>query len=68
MTLILSESDIEQCLTMDECLESLELTFRDFGMGKVVSRPRTHAYSYIDEKTFYNFKSISLLNDLQQKY
>jgi len=58
MTLILSESDIEQCLTMDGCLESLELTFRDFGMGEVVSRPRTHAYSYVGEKTFYNFKSM----------
>ncbi len=58
MTLILSEADVEQCLTMDACLESLELTFRDFGAGEAVSRPRTHTYSRIDEKTFYNFKSM----------
>lgn len=58
MTLILSENDVEQLLTMDGCLEVLEPTFEDYGRGRAVSRPRTHTYTPLGEKTFYNFKSM----------
>lgn len=58
MTLILSEGDVERVLTMAGCLEVLDHTFRDYGLGKAVSRPRTHTYTPRGEKTFYNFKSM----------
>jgi alanine dehydrogenase len=58
MTLILSEEDIEQVLRVEDCLHVLEETFRDFGLGQAVSRPRTHTYTYLKPDTFYNFKSM----------
>ena len=58
MTLILSESDIEATLNMEDCLEVIEQTFADFGNGEAVSRPRTHTYTYLEPATFYNFKSM----------
>ena len=39
MTLILSESDIESALKMEDCLDVIEQTFADFGNGEAVSRP-----------------------------
>lgn len=56
--IILSESDIERVLKMDDCLRVLEETFRDFGLGHAVNRPRTHAYSWLEPGTFYLFKSM----------
>lgn len=56
--LVLSESDIDQVLRMDDCLRVLEETFSDFGHGHAVSRPRTHTYTYVEPHTFYNFKSM----------
>lgn len=56
--LILSEGDIEQVLQMEDCLRVLEETFRDFGLGHAVNRPRTHSNSWLEPGTFYNFKSM----------
>jgi alanine dehydrogenase len=58
VTLILSEQDIERVLDLRGCVEVMEQTFADFGAGHAVNRPRTHAYSYVDPGTFYNFKSM----------
>ncbi len=58
MTLILSEEHIEQVLRVEDCVYVLEETFRDFGLGQAVSRPRTHTYTYLEPDTFYNFKSM----------
>ena len=58
MTLVLSESDIDQVLEMKDCVQALEETFADFGKGQAVSRPRTHTYTYVAPETFYNFKSM----------
>lgn len=58
MTLILSESDIDQVLEMDDCLRVIEQTFTDFALGEAVSRPRSHTYTYLEPDTFYNFKSM----------
>jgi alanine dehydrogenase len=58
VTLILSEEDIEQVLRVEDCVRVLEETFRDFGLGHAVSRPRTHTYTYLEPDTFYNFKSM----------
>ena len=58
MTLILTEDDIEKVIEMPDCLRVIEETFRDFGMGEAVSRPRSHTYTQVGPKTFYNFKSM----------
>ena len=58
MTLILSEDDVEEVLSMRDCVHVLEETFRDFGLGQAVSRPRTHTYSWLEPGIFYNFKSM----------
>jgi alanine dehydrogenase len=58
VTLILSEEDIECVLHVQDCVRVLEETFHDFGLGHAVSRPRTHAYMYLEPGTFYNFKSM----------
>lgn len=58
MTLILTEDDIDELLPMDRCLEVIEETFHDFGIGEAVSRPRTHTYTWLEPSTFYNFKSM----------
>lgn len=56
--LVLTEEDVDQILTMDQCLEVLENTFLDYGRGSAASRPRTHTYTPVGDKTFYNFKSM----------
>lgn len=58
MTLVLSESDCEAVLRMDDCLRVIEETFADFGRGDAVSRPRSHTYTYVKPGTFYNYKSM----------
>jgi hypothetical protein len=35
-----------------------KFTFEDYGPGRAVSRPRTHTYTPLGERTFYNFKSM----------
>ena len=58
MTLILTEDDIEKIIEMPDCLRVIEETFRDFGLGQAVSRPRSHTYTHLAPGTFYNFKSM----------
>jgi alanine dehydrogenase len=58
MTLILSESDIEQVVSMEDCIPILEATFRDFALGAAVNRPRSHTYVPVSDKEFYLFKSM----------
>ncbi len=58
MTLILTEDDIEKIIEMPDCLRVIEETFRDFGLGRAVSRPRSHTYTHLAPGTFYNFKSM----------
>ena len=58
MTLVLSERDVEDVLTMDRCVEVLDAAFRDYASGRAASRPRTHTYTHLGEGRFYNFKSM----------
>jgi len=41
MPLLLSNEDVEQCLTMKECMEALEILYRELGEGKAVASPRS---------------------------
>jgi alanine dehydrogenase len=60
MTWLLNNDDVAQVLTIDDCLEVLEDTFRDYALGKAVNRPRAHNYAPIGEspQTWYMFKTM----------
>ncbi len=58
MTLLLSNDDVQQVLTMPVCLDALEHTFRDFATGRAVNRPRSHSYTQTGPGRFYLFKSM----------
>ncbi len=40
MTLLLSDDEVLQVLTMGDCMEAMELALREFTEGRAVSRPR----------------------------
>ncbi len=58
MTLILSNDDVERVLTMEACLEALEVAFRDYAEGQAVNRPRSHTYTPLGDGHYYLFKSM----------
>lgn len=60
MTWLLDNDDVAQVLTIEDCLEVLEDTFRDYAQGKAVNRPRAHNYAPIGEspQTWYMFKTM----------
>lgn len=58
---ILSNADVEQVLTADECLSALETAYLEFAAGKAANRPRNHTYFPVEDSRFpgfrYRFKS-----------
>jgi ornithine cyclodeaminase/alanine dehydrogenase-like protein (mu-crystallin family) len=58
MTLILDNADVERVLTVEACLASLEVAFRDYADGQAVNRPRSHTYTALGEGHHYLFKSM----------
>jgi alanine dehydrogenase len=63
MTWLLSNNDVAQVLTIDDCLEVLEDTFRDYARGNAVNRPRAHNYAPIktSPQTWYMFKTMDAI-------
>ena len=58
--LILSNDDIEQLLSMKDCLAVLEETYRDFGDGRAVSGPRCDILTPgRTEGIYHGFKTMS---------
>ena len=58
--LILSNDDVEQLLTMKDCLAVLEEVYRDFGEGKAISGPRCDILTPGPrEGTYHGFKTMS---------
>lgn len=55
---ILSNSDVERVLTMDDCLSVIEPAFADLANGEASNRPRTHTYSALEDGHYYLFKSM----------
>jgi alanine dehydrogenase len=45
VTWILTNDDVAKVLTVDDCLEVLEETFRDYAQGNAANRPRSHSYA-----------------------
>ena len=60
--IILSNEDVEQLLTHEDCMESLEVAYKELFLGLGANRPRTHTYfplqnSVSGQKLHYRFKS-----------
>lgn len=58
MTLILSNDDIAKLLPMQDCLERLEETYRDFADSLALSRPRSDSYGPVTDQGRYVFKTM----------
>jgi alanine dehydrogenase len=56
--LLLDIDDVAQVLTIEDCLETLEHSFRDYGLGQAVNRPRAHSYAPLAENQWYLLKTM----------
>lgn len=59
--LVLSNEDVESVLTVEDCLSSLETTYRELSNRKAANRERTHTYFPVEDARHpgfrYRFKS-----------
>jgi len=53
---ILSNDDIQQVLTTQECMESLETAYRELTRGEAMNRPRNHTYFPIEDPRHQGFR------------
>jgi len=53
--LILSNSDIEQVLTLEDCLQALEVAYKEYALGKAANRPRNHTMFPVEDKRYPGF-------------
>ena len=56
--LLLSDTDIQQVLTMQMCVTSSEQAYRELAAGDAVTRPRSHTRVPLENERYYNFKSM----------
>lgn len=58
---ILSNDDVQQVLTAEECMAALELAYREYAQGLAANRPRNHTYFPVKDERHpgfqYRFKS-----------
>lgn len=59
MTLLLNSDEIERLLSVDACMEALEMSFGELAQGTAVNRPRSDTFTRTSEKdVFYRYKSM----------
>ncbi len=59
MTLILNNEEIQQALSVKDCLEVMEETYRELAISQAVNRPTSHSYlPHSLPQTTYSFKSV----------
>lgn len=59
MTIILSNEDVEELLTMPECIEALEDAYRELAQGRGVNRPRSDTFAPTTRKdALYSLKTM----------
>jgi alanine dehydrogenase len=58
LTLILSNDDINELVSMEECIERLDQTYQDLGNGLAQNRPRSDIYGPIQDNGRYIFKTM----------
>jgi ornithine cyclodeaminase/alanine dehydrogenase-like protein (mu-crystallin family) len=58
---ILSNEDVKQVLTAEDCIKVLEVAYKEYTLGKAANRPRNHTYFPVKDERFpgfqYRFKS-----------
>jgi ornithine cyclodeaminase/alanine dehydrogenase-like protein (mu-crystallin family) len=59
MTLILSNDDVQQALSVKECLDVMEESYREQAASRAVNRPTCHSYlAHSLANSTYSFKSV----------
>ena len=58
LTLLIENAEVERLLTVEACLDALEVAFRDLADGRAVNRPRSHSYTPLGDGHHYLFKSM----------
>ncbi|GEO25500.1 cyclodeaminase [Alicyclobacillus acidoterrestris] len=53
---ILSNEDVQQVLTLEECIEALEVAYKEYTLGKAANRPRNHTYFPVMDERFPGFQ------------
>lgn len=54
--LILNNSEIEQVLTLEDCMEVLETAYKEHALGKTAHRPRNHTMFPIEDRRHPGFR------------
>lgn len=52
---ILNNDEIEQVLTLEDCMEVLEIAYREHALGKSANRPRNHTMFPVEDKRYPGF-------------
>ena len=52
---ILNNSEIEQVLTLEDCMEVLEIAYKEHALGKTANRPRNHTMFPVEDKRYPGF-------------
>ncbi|MBI2358567.1 MAG: hypothetical protein HYV04_06620 [Deltaproteobacteria bacterium] len=52
---VLSNSDIEQVLTLEDCLQVLEVAYKEYALGQAANRPRNHTMLPVEDKRYPGF-------------
>lgn len=59
MTLILNNEEIQQALSVKDCLDVMEEAYRELAMNQAVNRPTSHSYlPHSLPQSTYSFKSV----------
>ena len=58
MTLILSNDDINELVSIEECIKRLDQTYQDLGNGLAQNRARSDIYGPIQDNGRYIFKTM----------
>lgn len=60
MTIVLSTNDTEKVISMDRCIEALELAFGDLEAGRAADRPRARTFTHLGKEPglFYLYSSM----------
>lgn len=53
---ILSNADVEQVLSTDECMAALELAYKELVLGRAANRPRNHTYFPVRDERHPDFQ------------
>ncbi len=60
MTLVLNNEDVEKVLTVEDCLEVLEVAFKDLGREAAVNQIRVHTYVSMEQSAIsYRLKTMN---------